>query len=64
MLTVPIGEDQFISANGRRREKRDGPPIARLGPEPARRVSPLCPGISDLDLFGNGQGVIRFDPKV
>jgi hypothetical protein len=33
-------------------------------PEPMRRVSPLCPGISDLDLFGNGEGVIHFDPEV
>jgi hypothetical protein len=63
-LTAPTGEDQFISANGRRRAKRDAPLMARLGLEPTRRVRLLCPGISDRDLLANGEGVIPVDPKL
>jgi len=28
------------------------------------RVGRLCPGTSDLDFLGNGQGIIDLDPKV
>jgi hypothetical protein len=63
-LTASTEEDQFISANGGRRAKRDAPLMARLGTEPTRRVRPLSPGILDLDLLANGEGVIPFDPKL
>jgi len=38
--------------------------MARLGPKQMGRVGPLCPGTSDLNLLGNSEGVIDFDPKV
>jgi hypothetical protein len=40
------------------------PLIARLGLQRLRRVCPLCPSISDLDLLSNCESMVDLDPEV
>ena len=38
--------------------------VARLGHRKVGRACPLCPGISDVHLFGYRQGVVDLDPEI
>jgi hypothetical protein len=46
-----------------------GPPVqclkmARVGCRGRGRAVPLCPGTSDVNLFGYGEGVVDFNAQV
>jgi hypothetical protein len=55
-LMVNLAEDALAG----RREVRFGT-LRRGG---RGRAIPLCPGRSDVDLFGNGESVIDFDAEI
>jgi len=38
--------------------------MARLCHEKRGRAGPLCPANSDIDLFGNREGVVDLDPEI
>jgi hypothetical protein len=38
--------------------------LARLGLRRLARARPLCPGISDIHLLSNRQGVVDLDPEI
>jgi hypothetical protein len=40
------------------------PEVAQSGGWRSGRVCPLCPGISDINLFRYCQSIIHFDPKI
>ena len=39
-------------------------PLARLGLRRLGRECPLCPGISDIHLLGDRQGIVDLDAEV
>jgi hypothetical protein len=40
------------------------PGLAQTGGERLGRACPLCPGISDINLFRDCEGIIDFDAEV
>ena len=44
--------------------KDEGPDLAQTGGQRSGRACPLCPGVSDINLFRYRQGIIYFDAKI
>jgi hypothetical protein len=42
----------------------ESPLMARSCQVEEGRACPLCPGSSDIDLFGDRQGIVDLDPKI
>jgi hypothetical protein len=40
------------------------PLLAQIGGPTTGRACPLCPGISDIDLFRYRQSIVYFDPEI
>jgi hypothetical protein len=38
--------------------------LAQTGGQKSGRACPLCPSISDIDLFRYRQGIVYFDPEI
>jgi hypothetical protein len=44
--------------------RRMSPILAQTGGQKSGRACPLCPSISDIDLFRYRQGIVYFDPEI
>jgi 4-carboxymuconolactone decarboxylase len=67
---TPAGRQAFLAGHDALKQRSDElrarpcPLVARTGGRRSGRASPLCPGISYINLFSYCEGVIDLDPEV